>query len=220
MRKKNLLNAIDAYTELRRLNPGERKRYDYGLRAFRARLGSLYTYLWKGEKAVEVLQGILDEDLENVDANYWIGLAYQSLGNFEKAEYYLRKAVALAPDREEGYNALGYLFAEYSTNLDEAAELIKKALEKSPENGAYLDSLGWVYFKQGKLTAALEHLEKAVSYIPNSVEIQDHLGEVYLKVGYKKKAIAAWRKAIQLEPDNVKIQEKLIRLEYGESEER
>jgi len=80
--------------------------------------------------------------------------------------------------------------------------------------------LGWAYFKQGKLSAALEHLEKAVSYIPNSVEIQDHLGEVYLKVGYKKKAISAWRKAIQLEPDNVKIQEKLIRLEDGMSEER
>ena len=218
--EKNLLNAIDAYTELRRLNPGELERYDYGLRAFRARLGSLYTYLWQGEKAIEVLQGVLDEDSDNVDANYWIGLAYQSLGNFEKAEFYLRKAVVLAPDREEVFNALGYLFAEYSTNLDEAAELIKKALEKSPENGAYLDSLGWVYFKQGKLTAALEHLEKAVSYIPNSVEIQDHLGEVYLKVGYRKKAIAAWRKAIELEPDNVKIQEKLIRLEDGESEEK
>ena len=215
-----LQKAIGVYTELRRLNPAERDRYDYGLSVFRARLGSLYTYLGKEEKAIEVLQRVLGEDSENVDANYWIGLAYQTLGNFEKAEHFLRKAIALAPDRDEGYNALGYLFAEYSTNLDEAVELIKKALEKSPENGAYLDSLGWVYFKQGKLTAALEHLEKAVNYIPNSVEIQDHLGEVYLKVGYKKKAIAAWRKAIQLEPDNVKIQEKLIRLENGESEER
>ena len=218
--EQNLQKTIGVYTELRRLNPAERDKYDYGLRVFRVRLGSLYTYLGKKEKAIEVLQGVLGEDSDNVDANYWIGLAYQALGNFEKAEYYLRKAIALAPDRDEGYNALGYLFAEYSTNLDEAVELIKKALEKSPENGAYLDNLGWVYFKQGKLTAALEHLEKAVSYIPNSVEIQDHLGEVYLKVGYKKKAIAAWRKAIQLEPNNVKIQEKLIRLENGESEKR
>ena len=218
--EENLLKGINAYTELRRLHPAERDKYDFGLAVFRTRLGSLYTYLSKEEKAIEVLQGVLDEDSDNVDANYWIGLSYQAGGNFEKAEYYLRRAVALAPNRDEGYNALGYLFAEYSTNLDEAVELIKKALEKSPGNGAYLDSLGWAYFKQGKLTAALEHLEKAVSYIPNSVEIQDHLGEVYLKVGYKKKAIAAWRKAIQLEPDNVKIQEKLIRLEDGESEER
>ena len=218
--EENLQKAIDVYTELRRLNPGERDKYDYGLRVFRTRLGSLYTYLWKEEKAIEVLQGVLDDDSDNVDANYWIGLAYQTLGDFEKAEYYLRKAIALAPERDEGYNALGYLFAEYSTNLDEAVELIKKALEKSQENGAYLDSLGWVYFKQGKLTAALENLEKAVRHIPNSVEIQDHLGEVYLKAGYKKKAIAAWQKAIQLEPDNVKIQEKLRKLGNGESEER
>lgn len=218
--EEKLLKGINAYIELRRLHPAERDKYDYGLTVFRTRLGSLYTYLSKEEKAIEVLQGVLDEDSDNVDANYWIGLSYQASGNFEKAEYYLRKAVALAPNRDEGYNALGYLFAEYSTNLDEAVELIKKALEKSPENGAYLDSLGWAYFKQGKLTAALEHLEKAVSYIPNSVEIQDHLGEVYLKVGYKKKAIAAWRKAIQLEPDNAEIQEKLMRLDDGESEER
>ena len=218
--EENLLKGINAYTELRRLIPAEREKYDYGLTVFRTRLGSLYTYSSKEEKAIEVLQGVLDADSDNVDANYWIGLSYQARGNFEKAEYYLRKAVALAPDREEGYNALGYLFAEYSTNLDEAVELIKKALEKSPENGAYLDSLGWAYFKQGKLTAALDHLEKAVSYIPNSVEIQDHLGEVYLKVGYKKKAIAAWRKAMELEPDNVKIQEKLIKLEDGEGGER
>ena len=218
--EEKLLKGINSYIELRRLNPAERDKYDYGLTVFRTRLGSLYTYLSKEEKAIEVLRGVLEEDSNNVDANYWIGLSYQARGNFEKAEHYLRKVVALAPNRDEGYNALGYLFAEYSTNLDEAVELIKKALEKSPENGAYLDSLGWAYFKQGKLSAALEHLEKAVSYIPNSVEIQDHLGEVYLKVGYKKKAISAWRKAIQLEPDNVKIQEKLIRLEDGMSEER
>ncbi len=218
--EENLQKAINAYTELRRLNPSERDKYDYGLRVFRTRLGSLYTYLCKEEKAMEVLQGVLDEDSDNVDANYWIGLAYQTLGNFEKAEYYLRKAIALAPERDEGYNALGFLFAENSINLDEAVKLIKKALEKSPENGAYLDSLGWVYFKLGKLTAALENLEKAVHYIPNSVEIQDHLGEVYLKVGYKEKAIAAWQKAIQLEPDNVKIQEKLRKRGNGGSEER
>ena len=63
--------------------------------------------------------------------------------------------------------------------------LIQKALKKSPSNGAYLDSLGWAYFKQGKLNDALKQLEKAVSYLPDSVEIQDHLGEVYLKKGLK-----------------------------------
>ena len=140
-----------------------------------------------------------------------LGLLFRNLGTFEKAEYFLRKTIALAPDREEGYNTLGYLFAEYGTHLDEAVELIKKALEKSPGNGAYLDSLGWVYFKQGKLDAALTELEKAVRYMPNSAEIQDHLGEVYLESGLKAKAIAAWKKAIQLEPDNTELQQKLTK---------
>ena len=115
----------------------------------------------------------------------------------------------LSPGREAAYNALGYLFAEHGVELEEAVELIQKALQKSPENGAYLDSLGWAYFKQGKLEAALAELEKAVRYMPDSAEIRDHLGEVYLKIGLRREAISAWQKAAQLEPDNIAIQEKL-----------
>ncbi len=202
--------AILAYTEMRRLAPpADYQKYDELLRHFRARLGSLYVTIQKYEKAVEVLQKVLADDSENVDANYWIGIAYQALGDFDKAEQYLSAVMALAPERDEVYNALGYLWADRGTKLDEAVALIQKALQKSPENGAYLDSLGWAYFKQGKLEAALAELEKAIRYMPESAEIQDHVGEVYLKKGLVQKAVSAWQKAIQLEPDNVKIQEKL-----------
>ena len=208
----NLQKAIYSYSQLQRLAPPANHKHDHDndlLAQFRARLGSLYVVLERENEAIEVLRETLETTPNNPDANYWLGIAYQEIGNFEQAEHYLRTTIALSPEREEAYNALGYFFAELGTNLDEAVRLIQKALKKSPSNGAYLDSLGWAYFKQGKLNDALKQLEKAVIYMPNSVEVQDHLGEVYLKKGLKKEAVAAWQKAIQLSPGNTAILEKL-----------
>ena len=206
----NLRKAIHSYSELRRLAPPASHKHDNDLLAqFRARLGSLYVVLQRENEAIDVLEQALETTPNNPDANYWLGIAYQEIGNFEHAERYLRATIALSPEREEAYNALGYFFAEHGINLDEAVKLIQKALKKSPANGAYLDSLGWAYFKQGKLNDALKQLEKAVIYMPDSVEVQDHLGEVYLKKGLKKEAVAAWQKAIQLSPGNTAILEKL-----------
>ena len=206
----NLRKAIHSYSELRRLAPPANHKHDNDLLAqFRARLGSLYVVLQRENEAIEVLEKALETTPGNPDTNYWLGIAYQEIGNFEQAEHYLRTTIALSPEREEAYNALGYFFAEHGTNLDEAVKLIQKALKKAPANGAYLDSLGWAYFKQGKLNDALKQLEKAVLYMPDSVEVQDHLGEVYLKKGLKREAVAAWQKAIQLSPGNTAILEKL-----------
>ena len=206
----NIQKAIHSYAELRRLAPPANHTHDKKLLAhFRARLGSLYVVLQRENEAIEVLEKAVGMAPDDPNANYWLGIAHQGIDNFEKAEHYLRKTIELSPEREEAYNALGYFFAEHGTNLDEAVRLIQTALKKSPANGAYLDSLGWAYFKQGKLNAALKQLEKAVLYMPDSVEVQDHLGEVYLKKGLKKEAVAAWRKAIQLAPDNTAILEKL-----------
>ena len=206
----NLRKTIHSYSELQRLAPPADHKHDNDLLSqFRARLGSLYVVLQRENEAIKVLEKALETTPDNPDTNYWLGIAYQEIGNLEQAEHYLRTTIALSPEREEAYNALGYFFAEHGTNLDEAVKLIQKALKKSPANGAYLDSLGWAYFKQGKLNDALKQLEKAVIYMPDSVEVQDHLGEVYLKKGLKKEAVAAWQKAIQLSPGNTAILEKL-----------
>ena len=178
------------------------------------RVAYLYFLLEKYEEVVVILEEVLEANPNHVEANYWLGSAYQALERFERAESYLRQTISLSPDHEKAHNALGYLFADHGMNLDEAVTLIRKALKKSPANGAYLDSLGWAYFKQGKLNDALKQLEKAVLYMPDSVEIQDHLGEVYLKKGRKKEAVAAWQRAIQLSPDNTVILEKLKK--YGQ----
>ena len=79
----------------------------------------------------------------------------------------------------DAYNALGYLYAEQGIKLDEAAALVLGALKSVPTSGAYLDSLGLIYLKQGKLDAAIENLEQAIKYLPDTPEILLHLGDAY-----------------------------------------
>ena len=168
-----------------------------------------YFALEQYKEAIDILEDVLAADPGNVEAIYWTGLAHEGLGNLQKTESYLREAISLAPEYADALNALGYFFAENGTNLDEAVDLIKKALKQSPKQAGYIDSLGWAYFKQGKLDEALRQLEMAIHLMPESAEIQDHLGDAYMKKGLKEKAIAAWQRAIRLEPNNTAIREKL-----------
>ena len=206
-----ITKAILAYTKMRRYAPNVPKQFDKMLGIFQARLGSLYLTVDRPQQAIETLNEIFTEDPEHADANYLLGLSYQEIKDFEKAEFHLRNAIRISPERSEPYNALGYLLAELGTNLRYAVDIIQIALQKEPENGAYLDSLGWAYFKMGKNELARIELEKAVKFEPESWEIQDHLGDVYLKIGMKSNAIGAWQRATTLNPENEEIRQKIER---------
>jgi tetratricopeptide (TPR) repeat protein len=93
-------------------------------------------------------------------------------------------------------NYLGYLLATRGEQLDEAIRLVQKALEAEPENGAYLDSLGWAYFRKGDLENAEKYLVSAAQKLPENSEIQDHLGDLQAKRNRWSEAIAAWNKAL------------------------
>jgi tetratricopeptide (TPR) repeat protein len=94
-------------------------------------------------------------------------------------------------------NYLGYMLADRNVRLDEAYQLIQKAVDMSPDNGAYLDSLGWVYFRQGKLTEAEGLLLRAVDLTGQDPTVHEHLGEVYYKLGKTKEAIAQWTASVK-----------------------
>lgn len=96
--------------------------------------------------------------------------------------------------------------------MQEAEELISRAVNIEPTNGSFLDSLGWVFFRQGKFADAQKYLEKAVMYQPRSATIHDHLGDLYKKQGLADRARAKWEDALLLatEPEEIKkIKEKL-----------
>ena len=96
-------------------------------------------------------------------------------------------------------------------NINQAGRLIKKALGFEPDNGAYIDSLGWYYFKKGKFKEALNELEKAAALMSDP-EIYDHLGEVFLKLGNRDFAKLNWEKSLKLDSTQGKIKAKLLKL--------
>ena len=172
-------------------------------------LGQVYISFEKFEAAEKAFTQLLSQNPRHVDGTYSIAAIYQTRGEFEKAEKYLRRTLKLMPDHAHALNALAYLYAEQGTNLSEAEDLVQRALQKSPTNGAYLDTLGWVFFKQKRFAEAVETLELANQYLPNTVEILMHLGDAYRKNNEPQKARQTLEQAQTIEPENRQIQERL-----------
>ena len=194
-----------------RARSGERIELAGRIRDARYTLAQIYLRFNDAQKAVGTFEKILAVDDKYVPALTGIGIAYQMLDDVAQAENYLRKAIGLTSQEElpDAYNALGYLYAEQGTKLDEAAALVRRALKSAPTSGAYLDSLGLIYFKQGKLDAAIENLEQANHYLPDTPEILLHLADAYLEKGLKEKALQTLEHAVRIEPDNVELRQKL-----------
>jgi tetratricopeptide (TPR) repeat protein len=137
------------------------------------------------------------------------GSALERLGDYAEAEKYFRQCLELAPNFAEAMNYLGYMWAERGKNLDEAKKLIEKAVALEPDNAAFLDSLGWVLFKQHQPQEALDWLQKAVQQSDQpDPTLYDHLGDIYAEMKAFDKAREAWRKSVQLEP-NDQVKKKL-----------
>jgi len=139
------------------------------------------------------------------------GAAADQAGLYEKAADLLRRSIAMDPTKAaEAYNYLGYMWAEHNMHLDEAEDAIKKALELDPDNGAYLDSLGWVYFRKGKFEDALTHLLRAAqSLTRDDPVVFDHIGDTYAKLNRVPQALDYWQKAIALTPGNKTLADKI-----------
>jgi len=147
------------------------------------------------------------------------GSTYERQKKFEQAEEMFRKVLANDPQNAMTLNYLGYMLADRGVKLDEALGYIKKAVELDPSSGAYLDSLGWAYFKMGKYELAEENLIKASQRINTDPTVQDHLGDLYQKTGRLKLAAAHWERALnewnktvaaELDPSDVaRVQKKL-----------
>lgn len=155
----------------------------------------------------------LDEDNEIVNAKFYFnyGATAEQAGLYDKAADLLRKSIALDPaNAAEAYNYLGYMWADHNMHLDEAEEMIRHALEIEPNNGSYLDSLGWVEFRKGNFDQALADLLRAAKNIERDDPIVfEHVGDIYLKLDRVSEALGSWQKALALDPKNKKLAEKI-----------
>lgn len=153
------------------------------------------------QEAYAFLARSLEAQPDQDDLLYEVSLAAEKLGQLDVVERHLRRLIALKPDSPQGYNALGYTFADHNIRLDEAAALVDKALSLAPDDSFILDSKGWVLFRQGKLDAALETLQKAYARQPDA-EIAAHIGEVLWQLGRKDEAKSIWTEANKAHPGN------------------
>lgn len=138
-------------------------------------MGYIYTILEDYEKALSLFNGILKARLESAQVFAAIGYIMDRLGNFKEACMNLYRAIDIEPKNANAHNSLGYIFAEKGINLEEALSECKKAVSLDKTNPAYLDSLGWVYFKLEKMTQAKSYLKKALKMAPANKEIKNHL---------------------------------------------
>jgi tetratricopeptide (TPR) repeat protein len=172
-------------------------------------LGISYLSLDYLEKAKRYL--LRSNELKGDDRGTLLNLAsvYEKLEQYENAEECLIKLHELAPDDPSVCNFYGYLLAVMGKNLDLAEQLILKALEGEPENGYYLDSLGWVYYQMGDYARAVVELEKASMRAPEDPVILEHLGDAYRALRRFDEARAAYQKSSELQGDNSEILEKI-----------
>ena len=121
---------------------------------------------------------------------------YEGGGRLGDAEKELRRLMAEDPLNADAMNSLSYMLAEHNERLPEAVDLAQRALKVEPGNPAYLDTLGWALFKQGKVAEAAEPLGKAAAILTGNSVIQDHHGDVLAKSGKNAEAVAAWQRAL------------------------
>ncbi|MDD5432316.1 MAG: tetratricopeptide repeat protein [Candidatus Omnitrophica bacterium] len=171
-------------------------------------LGAIYLQQRKFKEAEENYKIVLGLSPNDASVHFYLGSIYNELNKFDLAEKELKRAIELKADYHEALNYLGYIYVEANKNLDKAFTLINKAIELEPNSGAYIDSLGWYYFKKGNFEQALKNLEKAASLEDDPI-IYDHLADTYYKLKNQQKAKSNWEKSLSLDPKQDKVKKKL-----------
>lgn len=143
---------------------------------------------------------------EGTAAEFWFtyytrGITHERMDRWPLAEADFRKALELNPDQPQVLNYIGYSFVELQINLDEALDMIRRAVDARPNDGYITDSLGWVHYRLGNFEEAVIWMEKAAALMPVDPVINDHLGDTYWAVGRKREARFQWNRAMSFDPE-------------------
>ena len=203
--------AIEVLVELTRQYPNSANGFSI--------LGNHYRRLEAYDKA-EVSYGEAIKLYEAKGEAGWFlyyvrGITRERLDLWSLAEKDFRKALSLNPTQPQVLNYLGYSLIEKNSNLDEALDMIERAVKESPDSGYIVDSLGWGYYKLGQYEKAVPNLERAAELMPVDPIVNDHLGDVYWMVGRKTEAEFQWRRALSFDPEADEIERIKKKLKVG-----
>jgi tetratricopeptide (TPR) repeat protein len=152
---------------------------------------------WRdASEALDKADALATKPEEKAFVAYYRGTVAERQKLFDQAEIEFRKGLQLSPDFAPIQNYLGYMLAERGQKLDEAITMLKKVVSFDPQNGAYLDSLAWAYYKQGQYALAEDYERKAALRMSNDPTVLDHLGEINAKTGKLSVAIDEWQRSL------------------------
>lgn len=167
-------------------------------------LGDMLRREERFEEAVAAYNSAIDL-IDELEERHWVllytrAISLERMGEWDSAEAEFRRVLEFVPEEPQVLNYLGYSLVEQQRNLDEALDMIKRAVEGEPDSGYIVDSLGWALFRLGRYEDAVPVMERAVELMPNDAILNDHLGDVYWAVGRHREARFQWSRAISFAP--------------------
>jgi tetratricopeptide (TPR) repeat protein len=166
-------------------------------------LARAYDDAGRGDRAISVLQSAVAQFPSLIGLTFELGAAFERQSRYAEAEETFRQVIASDPEHTPALNYLGYMLAERGERLDESVALIKRALAIEPDNGSYLDSLGWAYFREGRFDLAEVNLRRAADQMTTNSVVQDHFGDVLFELERFQDAIDAWSRALNGDGDDI-----------------
>lgn len=153
-------------------------------------------------QAVSLAERLVAKSPSDDRYHFMLGALYDEAGDRPAALEQMREAIEMNPENAAALNYLGYSLAESGKQLDEAERLVKRALAVDPNDGFYIDSLGWVFYQSGRYRQAVEQLERAVELTGDDPTINEHLADAYRKVGRELEALQLYREALSSSTDD------------------
>ncbi|MEK7859124.1 MAG: tetratricopeptide repeat protein [Elusimicrobiota bacterium] len=172
-----------------------------------------YDDLKMGDRAIKVLRKVLELKPDYRDVRYQLAVLLEKYGRMPEAEAEFRLLLVNKPDDASVLNYLGYSLADRGLKLDEAERLIREAVRLDPKSGAYRDSLGWVFFKQGRFAEAVAELTEALGSSADDETVWEHLGDAQAALGLSAEAWRAWKRAEAMNPPGSSSSKKAAKLQ-------
>jgi tetratricopeptide (TPR) repeat protein len=171
----------------------------------------VYTLAISAFERVETLAARLPKADLLLDSIFYFnyGSACERSGQFERAEALLQRAIQLDTENAEAFNYLAYMWAEKGIHLDQALEYSRHSLDCDPDNGAFLDTLGWLLYKQKQFAEALTCIQSAYYFMPDDPTVMEHLGDVWSALHDESQALKWWKRSYRIDANNKKMEEKL-----------
>ena len=174
-------------------------------------LGSTYNNQKKFELAIESLNTALRLDPNSRSTKHLLANAHNSIGQWPISENLYKELINSDKKDAQALNNYSYTLAERGLKLKEALNMSQKAIELEPNNSAYLDTIGWIFYKLKKYNKAIDYIEKSISLDPNNVVVLEHLGDVYMEINKVQDAKFYYKKILDLDKNNSRILNKINR---------